>query len=104
MRLHVVDTHRGIHKRNTRLVGLTPAEIDAATPVTDGMTTYFDVSALTGTELTDALLSELSARWAHCRSLTRRLEITDYDVVARRHKRPATRQRYRLAQCDKTSQ
>jgi hypothetical protein len=31
----VVDTHRGIPQRKPPLVGLTPAEIDAATPVTD---------------------------------------------------------------------
>jgi hypothetical protein len=49
MRLHVVDTHRSVPQREHLLVGLTPAEIGAATPVTDGMTTYFDVSALTGT-------------------------------------------------------
>jgi hypothetical protein len=30
------------------------------------------------------------------------LELTDYDLVARRHKRPAARQRNRLTQCDKT--
>jgi hypothetical protein len=61
MRLHVVDTHRGIPQGEHPLVGLTSAEIDAATPVTDGITTYFDVSALTGTELPDALLSALGA-------------------------------------------
>jgi hypothetical protein len=35
MRLRVVDTHRGIPQGENPLVGLTPAEIDAATPVTD---------------------------------------------------------------------
>jgi hypothetical protein len=35
MRLRVVDTHRGIPQEENPLVGLTPAEIDAATPVTD---------------------------------------------------------------------
>jgi hypothetical protein len=40
---------------------LTPAEIDSATPVVEGMTTVFDIPTLTTTELWDALLTALSA-------------------------------------------
>jgi hypothetical protein len=42
-------------------LGLTPAEIDAATPVVEGMTTVYDIPTLTTTELWEALLSMLSA-------------------------------------------
>jgi hypothetical protein len=40
-------------------LGLTPAEIDSATPVVDGMTTYFEIPTLTNAELWDALFSVL---------------------------------------------
>jgi hypothetical protein len=40
---------------------LTPAEIDSATTVVDGMTTINDIPTLTSTELWDALLNALSA-------------------------------------------
>jgi hypothetical protein len=36
-------------------------EIDAATQVVDGMTTYFDIPTLTGAELWDALFNAFSA-------------------------------------------
>jgi hypothetical protein len=42
-------------------LGLTPAEIDSATTVVDGMTTINDIPTLTSTELWDALLNALSA-------------------------------------------
>jgi hypothetical protein len=42
-------------------LGLTPAEIDSATTVVDGMTTFFSIPALTTTELFDALWSTASA-------------------------------------------
>jgi hypothetical protein len=42
-------------------LGLTPAEIDAATPVVEGMTTIYDIPTLTTTELFEALLSASSA-------------------------------------------
>ena len=42
-------------------LGLTPAEIDSATPVVEGMTTVNDIPALTTTELWEALLSAASA-------------------------------------------
>ena len=42
-------------------LGLTPAEIDSATPVVEGMTTYFDIPTLTGAELLDALSNVFSA-------------------------------------------
>ncbi|MGB6208638.1 PE-PPE domain-containing protein [Mycobacterium sp.] len=38
-------------------LGMTPAEIDSATPVVDGMTTVFDIPTLTTSELWDTLLS-----------------------------------------------
>ena len=43
-------------------LGLTPAEIDSATKVVDGMTTVFDIPTLTGTQLWEALLSAMSAQ------------------------------------------
>jgi hypothetical protein len=42
-------------------LGLTPAEIDAATPVAEGMTTVNDIPTLTTLELTTALLAALPA-------------------------------------------
>ncbi|RRR46849.1 PE-PPE domain-containing protein [Mycolicibacter terrae] len=42
-------------------LGLTPAEIDAATTTVDGLTTINDIPTLTSTELWDALLNALSA-------------------------------------------
>ncbi|MEB3032884.1 PE-PPE domain-containing protein [[Mycobacterium] nativiensis] len=42
-------------------LGLTPAEVDSATTVVDGMTTINDIPTLTSTELWDALLNALSA-------------------------------------------
>ena len=42
-------------------LGLTPAEIDSATSVVEGMTTVYDIPTLTITELWEALLSMLSA-------------------------------------------
>jgi hypothetical protein len=42
-------------------LGLTPAEIDSAAPVVEGMTTFFDIPTLTSTELWDALISASSA-------------------------------------------
>lgn len=42
-------------------LGLTPAEIDSATPVVEGMTTVYDIPTLTTTELWEALLSASSA-------------------------------------------
>ena len=42
-------------------LGLTPAEIDSATQVVEGMTTVYDIPTLTTTELWEALLSMLSA-------------------------------------------
>lgn len=42
-------------------LGLTPAEIDAATSVVDGMTTVYDIPTLTWPELFDALISAASA-------------------------------------------
>jgi hypothetical protein len=42
-------------------MGLTPSEIDAATPVVDGMTTVNDIPTLTTLELTTALLAALPA-------------------------------------------
>jgi PE-PPE domain len=40
---------------------LTPAEIDAATPVVEGLTTVFDIPTLTLNELWDALLTAFNA-------------------------------------------
>jgi hypothetical protein len=40
-------------------LGLTQAEIDSATTVVDGMTTYYDIPALTGPELWSALIDSL---------------------------------------------
>jgi hypothetical protein len=40
---------------------LTPTEIASAAPVVDGITTYFDIPTLTGTELWDALVNVFSA-------------------------------------------
>jgi hypothetical protein len=40
---------------------LTPAEIDSATSVVEGMTTVYDIPTLTTTELWDALLTAISA-------------------------------------------
>ncbi|MEB3020800.1 alpha/beta hydrolase family protein [[Mycobacterium] crassicus] len=42
-------------------LGLTPAEVDSATTVVDGMTTINDIPTLTSTELWDALLNALRA-------------------------------------------
>lgn len=42
-------------------LGLTSAEIDSALPVTDGLTTYFDIPALDLTQLLDALLAAAGA-------------------------------------------
>jgi hypothetical protein len=42
-------------------MGLTPTEIDAATPVVEGMTTVNDIPTLTTLELTTALLAALPA-------------------------------------------
>jgi hypothetical protein len=42
-------------------LGLTPAEIDSATQVVDGLTTVYDIPTLTTTELWEALISTLSA-------------------------------------------
>jgi hypothetical protein len=42
-------------------MGLTPAEIDAATPVAEGMTTVNDIPTLTTLELTTALLAAVPA-------------------------------------------
>jgi PE-PPE domain len=42
-------------------LGLTPAEIDSATPVVEGMTTVYDIPTLTSPELWVALFSALSA-------------------------------------------
>jgi hypothetical protein len=42
-------------------LGLTPAEISAAVPVIDGLTTYFDIPALSTTALENALLNALPA-------------------------------------------
>jgi hypothetical protein len=42
-------------------LGLTPAEIDSATPVVEGMTTSFDIPTLTSPELWEALFSMFSA-------------------------------------------
>lgn len=42
-------------------LGLTAAEIDAATPTVDGMTTIYDIPTLTTTELWAALLGAISA-------------------------------------------
>src|SRR6202012_4759145 len=42
-------------------LGLTPAEIDSATQVVEGMTTVYDIPTLTTTELWEAWLSMLSA-------------------------------------------
>lgn len=42
-------------------LGLTPAEISAAVPVIDGLTTYFDIPALSTTALDNALLSAIGA-------------------------------------------
>jgi hypothetical protein len=42
-------------------MGLTPAEIDAATPVAEGMTTVNDIPTLTTTQLIEALLAALPA-------------------------------------------
>jgi hypothetical protein len=40
---------------------LTPAEIDSATPVVEGMTTVFDIPTLNTFELGEALFNALSA-------------------------------------------
>ena len=42
-------------------LGLTPAEISSAVPVIDGLTTYFDIPALSTTALDNALLSAFGA-------------------------------------------
>ena len=42
-------------------LGLTPAEIDSATSIVEGMTTVYDIPTLTTTELWEALLSASSA-------------------------------------------
>jgi hypothetical protein len=42
-------------------MGLTPTEIDAATPVAEGMTTVNDIPTLTTVELTAALLAAVPA-------------------------------------------
>lgn len=42
-------------------LGLTPAEISSAVPVIDGLTTYFDIPALSTTALDNALLSAAGA-------------------------------------------
>ncbi len=42
-------------------LGLTSAEIDSATQVVDGMTTYYDIPTLTSPELFEALLGAFSA-------------------------------------------
>jgi hypothetical protein len=42
-------------------LGLTPAEIDSAIPVVEGMTTVYDIPTLTTTELWEALFSAFSA-------------------------------------------
>jgi hypothetical protein len=42
-------------------LGLTPAEIDSATTVVEGLTTYFDIPTLTTAQLWDALLGAFSA-------------------------------------------
>jgi hypothetical protein len=42
-------------------MGLTPAEIDSATSVVDGMTTFHDIPTLTTTELLEALFSAAAA-------------------------------------------
>lgn len=42
-------------------LGLTPAEIGSAVPVIDGLTTYFDIPALSSTALDNALLAAAGA-------------------------------------------
>jgi hypothetical protein len=42
-------------------LGLTPAEISSAIPVVDGLTTYFDIPALSTTALDNALLAAVGA-------------------------------------------
>lgn len=42
-------------------LGLTPAEISSAVPVIDGLTTYWDIPALSATALDNALLNSLGA-------------------------------------------
>jgi hypothetical protein len=42
-------------------LGLTPAEISSAIPVIDGLTTYFDIPALSTTALDNALLAAVGA-------------------------------------------
>ena len=42
-------------------LGLTPAEIGAATPVVEGMTTVYDIPSLTTTQITEALLAAVPA-------------------------------------------
>jgi hypothetical protein len=42
-------------------LGLTSAEIDSATQVVDGLTTYYDIPTLTSPELFEALLRAFSA-------------------------------------------
>ncbi|WP_424383776.1 hypothetical protein [Mycobacterium sp.] len=42
-------------------LGLTPAEISSAVPVIDGLTTYFDIPALSTTALDNALLASAGA-------------------------------------------
>ena len=42
-------------------LGLTPAEIGSAIPVIDGLTTYFDIPALSTTALDNALLAAIGA-------------------------------------------
>lgn len=44
-----------------RLSGLTPAEVSSAVPVIDGLTTYFDIPALSTTALDNALLAAVGA-------------------------------------------
>ena len=42
-------------------LGLTPAEIDSAIPVVEGMTTVYDIPTLTTTELWEALFTAATA-------------------------------------------
>jgi hypothetical protein len=42
-------------------LGLTPAEIDSATPLVEGLTTIFNIPTLTGGELWDALIGTAAA-------------------------------------------
>jgi hypothetical protein len=58
----VFDTRRGIPQKEHPVGRIDASEIGTATTVIDIITTYFNVSALTGTELTDAPLSALGAQ------------------------------------------